>query len=251
MIPHKKDKIPTTKPVALVTGAASPLGTAICFKLAKHGISLALHFGRSKKNTLKLQEKLNYFGIETLVLSADLRTPSKLRSVIGQVIFKFGRLDLLINNASLFQSSPLAVKDWEKWLEIFQVNTFSPCALAIAAFPWLQKSKGNIINITDIYGELPILKNYPAYSLSKAALIFLTKYLAVEFAPKVRVNAVSPGAISFPEGYRNKKKKKLIRKSALRRQGTAEEIAGAVLFLAKNNFITGQIIKVDGGRFIH
>lgn len=107
------------------------------------------------------------------------------------------------------------------------------------------------MNITDIYGELPILKNYSAYSLSKAALIFMTKYLAVEFSPYVRVNAVSPGVISFPKSYKNKKKIDLIQKSALRRQGTPEEIADAVLFLTMNQFITGQILKVDGGRLIH
>jgi pteridine reductase len=251
MIPYKKHKVSTTKPVALITGAASPLGAAICFKLAENGIHLALHFGKSKENTLKLQEKLNRFGIETIVLNADLRKSAQLKTVIRRITRKWGRLDLLINNASLFQSSPLAVESWGKWTELFHINTLSPCSLAIAAFPWLRKSKGSVVNITDIYGELPILKNYPAYSLSKAALIFMTKYLALEFSPDVRVNAVSPGVISFPKSYNNKKKIKLIQKSALRRKGTPEEIADAVLFLAKNRFVTGQILKVDGGRFIH
>jgi pteridine reductase len=251
MISYEKHKVPRTKQVALVTGAASPLGTAICFKLAKRGIHLALHFGKSQEDTLKLQKKLNRFKIETIVLSADFRKSSQLKSVIGQITSKWGRLDLLINNASLFEPTPFPVESWEKWTEIFYVNTLSPCSLAIAAFPWLQKSKGSIVNITDIYGEMPILKNYLAYSLSKAALIFMTKYLAVEFSPNVRVNAVSPGVISFPESYKNKKKKEIIQKSSLRRQGTPEEIADSVLFLTENGFITGQVLKVDGGRFIH
>jgi pteridine reductase len=247
----QKVKFPTKKKVALVTGAASSLGTAICFGLAKQGAYIALHFGSSQKNTLRLQKKLSHFGIETIVSGADLKNPSHINPLITQVIGRWGRLDLLVNNASLFEPNLLKAENWENWTEFFHVNSLAPCSLAIAAFPWLRKSKGSIINITDIYGELPILKNYPAYSLSKAALIFLTKYLAVEFSPNVRVNAVSPGAISFPQSYKQEKKKKLIQKSALKRQGRPEEIADAVIFLAENGFITGQVLKVDGGRFIH
>jgi pteridine reductase len=249
--PNKKNKVSAMRQVALITGAASPLGTAICFGLAKEGTCIALHFGRSRENTLKLQEKLNHFGIETIILKADLKKPSHVKSLISQVTRKWGRLDLLVNNASLFQPTRLRAENWKEWTEFFHINALAPCSLGIAALPWLRKSKGSIINITDIYGELPILKSYPAYSLSKAALIFLTKYLAVEFSPNVRVNAVSPGAISFPQSYKHEKKKKLVQKSALKRQGTPEEIADAVLFLAKNRFITGQVLKVDGGRFIH
>jgi pteridine reductase len=239
------------KPVALITGAASPLGTAICLGLAQQGTNIALHFGKSKRNTLVLQDKLKYFGIETIILRADLKNPTHIRPLVSQVVRRWGRLDLLVNNASLFQPNRLRVEGWKEWTQFFHINALAPCSLAIAAFPWLRKFKGSIVNITDIYGEVPILKDYPAYSVSKAALIFLTKYLASEFSPNVRVNAVSPGAISFPQHYKTEKKKKLIQKSALNRQGTPAEIADAVLFLAKNRFITGQVLNVDGGRFIH
>jgi pteridine reductase len=251
MSQKKIHKNSNEKRVALVTGAASPLGSAICFKLAKQGIFIALHFGTSREKTLNLQKKLSRFGIETIVLMANLGDSSQIKPVIDQVISKWGRLDLLVNNASIFQPNPFEFESWTKWTEFLNLNTLSPCSLATAAFPWLLKYKGNIVNITDIYGDLPVLRKYPAYSLSKAALIFMTKYLAVEFSPDVRVNAVSPGAISFPEDYKMKKKKELIRKTALRRQGTPEEIADAVWFLAKNRFVTGQVLKVDGGRFIH
>lgn len=251
MTSSKKHKAPQTGPVALVTGAASPLGTAICFKLAEQGTHLALHFGRSQENTLKLQRNLKKFRIETLVLRANFGKSTQIESLIGQITQKWGRLDLLVNNASLFQPSLLTVKSWAKWTEIFQVNALSPCLLTTAAFPWLRKTNGSVVNITDIYGEQPILKNYPGYSVSKAALIFLTKYLALEFSPHVRVNAVSPGVITFPKDYKKIKKKELIQKTALRREGTPEEIADAVLFLTKNKFVTGQILKVDGGRFIY
>jgi pteridine reductase len=249
--PNRKNSFSTVKQVALITGAASPLGTAICLELAKQGTNIALHFGRSEEKTLKLQDELNYFGIKTIILKADLNNPSHIQPLIGQVIRQWGRLDLLVNNASLFQPNRLRVAGWKEWTKFFHINALAPCSLAIAAFPWLRKSKGSIVNITDIYGQIPILKNYPAYSLSKAALIFLTKYLASEFSPNVRVNAVSPGAISFPQHYKKGKKKKLIRKSALKRQGTPVEIADAVLFLNKNRFITGEVLKVDGGRFIY
>jgi pteridine reductase len=238
------------KQVALITGAASPLGAAVCFKLAEQGTDIALHFGRSRQNTLDLQLKLNHFGIETILVKADLKNPTQIKPLISQVTDRWGRLDLLVNNASLFQPNPLKGESWKEWTEFFHINALAPCSLAIAALPWLRKCKGSIVNITDIYGELPVLKNYPAYSVSKAALIFLTKYLAVEFSPDVRVNAVSPGAISFPQSYGNGKKKIIVQRSALKRQGTPEEIAEAVCFLSKNRFITGQILKVDGGRLI-
>ncbi len=198
--------------VALITGAASPLGSAICYKLAEKGIFIALHFGKSREKTLNLQKELSRFGIETIVVMADLGRPSQIRPVIDQVVQKWGRLDLLVNNASMFKPNPFHFKNWEKWAEFLNLNSLSPCSLATAAFPWLRKSKGSIVNITDIYGDLPILRNYSAYSLSKAALIFLTKYLALEFSPTVRVNAVSPGVISFPKDYKTKKKKELIQK---------------------------------------
>ncbi len=251
MLPNKKYMTPVKKLVALITGAASPLGVAICFELAEQNVRLALHYGRSRANTLKLQKKLNRFGIETMILRADLSRISELKSVIEKVSQKWGRLDILINNASLFQPGSLTVESWNKSTKLFHINTLAPCSLAMAAFSLLRKSKGSVVNITDIYGELPILKNYPDYSLSKAALIFLTKYLAQEFSPYVRVNAVSPGVISFPKSYKNKIKKVLIQKTAMRRKGTPGEIANAVLFLTKNRFITGQVLKVDGGRFIH
>jgi pteridine reductase len=116
--------------------------------------------------------------------------------------------------------------------------------------PWLQKHRGVMVNITDIYGEMPILKDHAAYSASKAALIFLTRYLALALGDQVRVNAVSPGVITFPGHYTSAQQKKLIQKSALKRQGKPEEIAQAVWFLYSNQFVTGQVLRVDGGRFI-
>jgi pteridine reductase len=130
------------------------------------------------------------------------------------------------------------------------VNLLAPYFLTVLAEPWLRKTRGSVVHITDIYGESAFLPGYPAYAASKSALVFLTKYLASSMAPDVRVNAVSPGVISFPQAHSPAKRRKLLRKTALRRQGTPEDIAQAVYFLATQTFVTGQVLRVDGGRFI-
>lgn len=237
-------------PVALITGAASTLGAAISRKLAQQGFRLVLHYGKSSGKTHQLQKELASRGAESFLVQADLSKAFQVQSLIRRSTRHWKRLDLIVNNASIFKPTSLVKVNWKDWTHLLSVNAISPSALAVAARPWLKKTSGSIVNIGDIYGEMPILKDHAAYSSSKAALLFLTKYLAVEFAPEVRVNAVSPGAVSFPKKYGDQKRKKLIQRSALKRQGTPEEIAEAVWFLASNLFITGQVLKVDGGRFI-
>jgi len=250
MVPRRQkfNSIPT--PVAFVTGAASALGKAICWKLARQGFRLALHYGKSRDKILGLQRELAWENIDSFLIQADLSKPNHAAHLMSRVGRQWGRLDLVINNASIFKPTPLPKNDWSEWTRLFTVNSITPYALAAAAKPWLAKTKGSIVNIGDIYGELPILKNHAAYSASKAAVLFLTKYLAVELAPEIRVNAISPGVISFPPKYTAQRRKKLVLKSALQKQGTPEEIAEAVWFLASNQFVTGQVLKVDGGRFI-
>lgn len=245
----KKSSRLSSQPTALVTGGASALGGAISRKLIFQGFRVALHYGKSKTKTLDLKKELEANGGEVLLVQANLSDPSQSAKLIRQVTAHWGRLDLVVNNASLFEPTDLATASWKKWHEIFNVNAFSPVSLAIAAKPWLEKQRGSVVNITDIYGELPILKKHAAYSASKAALIFLTRYLALALGEKVRVNAVSPGVITFPPHYSAAKRKHLVEKSALKRQGSPEEIADAVWFLASNQFVTGQVLHVDGGRF--
>lgn len=246
---HPKNDF-ASQPVALVTGAASTLGTIICQKLAGEGFCLVLHYGKSRSKANLLHNEINSYGVKSFLVQADLSKPAQIRSLVQKAIAKWKRLDLVVNNASIFAPTSLSRSQWKVWEILLKVNSIAPYALAVAARPWLRKSRGSIVNIGDIYGELPILKEHAAYSASKAALLFLTKYLAMEFAPEIRVNAVSPGAITFPKKYGKQKKEELIQRSALKRQGTPEDIAEAVWFLASNHFITGQIIKVDGGRFI-
>jgi pteridine reductase len=184
------------------------------------------------------------------LVQANLSNPSQSSKLIQQIVHHWGRLDLVVNNASVFEPTNLIKDDWNKWNHIFNVNTFSPVSIVIAAKPWLEKNQGCVVNITDIYGEFPVLKEHAAYCASKAALIFLTRYLSLVLGTKVRVNAVSPGVITFPKNYSKVQRKKLVAKSVLKRQGSPHEIADAVWFLASNHFITGQILHVDGGRFI-
>ena len=129
------------------------------------------------------------------------------------------------------------------------MNTLSPYFLAAAAHPWLRRAKGAVVHITDVYGSHPVMKDYGAYCASKAALVSLTRFMAREMGPEIRVNAVSPGAITFPASYSTSQKKKVLSRSALNQMGSPVDIASAVMFLAKHPFITGQVLDVDGGRF--
>lgn len=238
-----------SKPVALVTGGASFLGRTIGLKLAHKGFDLVLHYQNSLSKTKKFAEEVRQLGTKTLVVKADLRKVEHVPVLIHAVIKSFKRLDLLINNASLFYPTPLSSARPSQWQELFNVNVFSPYFLSRAAAPHLRKTHGCIINLTDIYGENPILKDYAAYCASKSGLITITKVLARELGPSIRVNGVSPGAIFIPKTYSKKQRKELIERSALKRQGTPADIVEAVYFLATQPFITGQILKVDGGRF--
>jgi pteridine reductase len=238
-----------SRPVALVTGAASFLGRAISLKLACEGFDLLLHYQSSMNKTKKLAAEARCLGAKASVVKADLRKVERVQSFI-QMIFKTSkRMDLLVNNASLFYPTPFSKTILSQWQELFSVNLFSPYFLSRAVSPLLKKSHGCIVNLTDIYGENPILKDYSAYCASKAGLITITKILSKELGPFVRVNAVSPGAVFIPKTYSLQQREKLIGRSALKRQGRPEDIAEAVYFLASQRFITGQVLKVDGGRF--
>ena len=237
------------KPVVLVTGSASFLGKAICHKFAKEGFDLGLHYFSSKSKTLKLARELERMGSRVTVFKADLGNEAQTLSLIDQNARLFGRLDVLVNNASLFMPDPPKSR-YRNNNVLFAANVFAPLLLAEQARPYLKKVRGSIVNLTDIYGEDPILKGYKGYCAAKAALINLTRSLAREFGPEVRVNAVSPGAFFIPKSYDRKRIEGLLAKSALKRKGEPHELAEAVYFMASHSFITGQVLKVDGGRFL-
>lgn len=237
------------RPVALVTGGTSFLGSAISHALAEKGFDLALHYHSARFKMKELKIDIENLGAKVITLQSDLSRVEKASGLIRQVVQRFYRLDLLVNNASLFYPTPKIENSLKSWQNLFNVNLFTPFALSQAAAPWLRRTAGSIVNLTDIYGENPVLKNYSAYTLTKAGLICATKLLAHELGPGIRVNGVSPGAIFIPKSFSALGKKELINKSALKRQGKPEDIAAAVCFLATQKFVTGQVLKVDGGRF--
>jgi len=217
-------------------------------KLVEEGFGLILHYGHEAVKTRALALEAEKAGVRVFLFRWDLTRPLP-KAALKSVLKKAGRLDLLVNNAGCFDETPLASGYTRKWDALFRVNAFSPFALCSAVETLLKKARGAVVNIADIYAETPLLSARPAYCASKAALVSLTKYLAREWAPEVRVNAVSPGAITFPAAYRKKARRKLVEKTALKREGTPREIAEAVWFLASHRFVTGQVLRVDGGRF--
>jgi pteridine reductase len=247
---QKKDLYARNRPTAFITGGASTLGRVISLSLARAGYDLILHYGRSLDPTRKLQMELKSMGCESAAFQADLGRPGTLAKAALKAPGYLKRLKLLVHNASTFEKTSSETFDEKNWKRILDINLLSPYALSCVLRPFLKKNGGNIVHITDIYGEHPVLKEHSAYCVSKGGLITVTKFLAGEWGPQIRVNAVSPGVISFPENYSAGKKKRLTRKSALKRGGKPEDVAQAVLFLSESAFITGHVVNVDGGRFL-
>ena len=239
--------------VALITGAARRVGAAIARELHTHGMNLILHYRSSKEEAHCLQEELLARRDNSVTLiQSDLLNTAKLKAMIYNAVDSWGRLDVLVNNASSFYATPIGSATEQDWDNLIGSNMKAPFFLSQAAAPLLLSSRGCIINITDIHADRP-LKNFSLYSAAKAGLVMITKSLARELGPQVRVNAVAPGAIMWPENELDDvTKKRIISNTALKRRGDTEDIARAVLFLIQDaGYITGQTIIVDGGRTLH
>ncbi|KTD66275.1 pteridine reductase [Legionella spiritensis] len=240
-------------PVALVTGSARRIGAAIVQILHKSGYKVVIHCHHSHTQADKLAQLLNDLRADSaLVIRQDLNQPDVGERLIHDVINRTGRLDLLVNNASLFRRTELHQWDARDHQELFAVNVLAPLALSMAAFPFLSQQRGCIVNITDIHAVKP-LKGYASYCQTKAALAMQTRALARELAPTVRVNAVAPGAILWPEhenALNQDIREHIIAGTPLKSHGQPDYIAQAVLALIDNPFITGQILNVDGGRSV-
>jgi pteridine reductase len=237
--------------VALVTGGARRIGAAIVKGLHTAGYKVVIHCRFALNEAHALAVDLNHQRLDSaLVLQRELTERGAAQEMMNTVQDWSGRLDLLVNNASVFTRTECDLFNADDWQALFDIHVKAPFLLSLAAYPLLKKQQGSIINITDIHAERP-LKGYSVYCQSKAALEMQTKALAREFAPEVRVNAVAPGAIVWPEDKNSlstEEQQKIINKTPLNRHGNPEVIAQAVLALAGNPFITGQILKVDGGR---
>lgn len=241
-----------TRPVVLITGAARRVGAVIARTLHAAGYDLALHFRNSRAELDALMADLETRRANsTLALQADLTDAARLPGLIDTAVARFGRLDALVNNASIFHATPLGGIAATQCDEFFAVNARAPLLLAQAAAPHLKAARGAIVNITDIYAERP-LPQHAAYGMGKAALRMATLALAQELGPEVRVNAVAPGNVLWSENpIKAETMQTLIEQTALQRQGTPEDIAGAVLWLIRDAaYVTGQTIRVDGGRIL-
>jgi len=239
--------------VVLITGGARRVGAAIARRLHAAGASLMLHYRASAGEARLLQAELNHARADSVALiQADLLDLNKLPSLIEQTVQTFGRLDGLVNNASSFFATPVGAITSEAWDDLIGTNLRAPLFLAQAAAPALRKTQGAIVNIADIHAERP-LKNFVVYSIAKAGLVGMTRSLARELAPEIRVNAVAPGPVLWPDdaSFDELSRQRIISHTPLKREGEPDDIAKAVHFLlADAAYVTGETINVDGGRHI-
>ena len=237
---------------ALVTGGARRVGAAIARELHGAGASVLLHYRDSEAEASKLATELNAVRAgSAATVKADLLAPVAPKALVAAALERFARLDLLVNNASSFFPVPVGEIEASHWEELIGSNLRAPLFISQEAAPELARAQGAIVNIVDIHAERP-LKGYPVYSVAKAGLAALTRSLALELAPRVRVNGVAPGAIAWPEDgqFPDEERRRILASTPLGRSGTPEDIAQAVHFLACAPYVTGQIVAVDGGRSI-
>ncbi len=239
-----------TGKTALITGAAHRIGAGIARTLHREGMNLVIHYRRSADAAKQLKDELEQQRPKSVLLArADLLRKGKPDQLVERAVDRWGRLDALINNASSFYATRVGEIGPEHWDDLIGTNLKAPLFLSQAAAPYLKKRHGAIVNLVDIHAERP-MKNHTVYSVAKAGLVMLTKSLARELGPKVRVNAVAPGAILWPEqGMTGKLKKEIVDATALKRHGCPDDIAKAVAYLLRDaDYVTGQVLTVDGGR---
>ncbi|GHH57079.1 pteridine reductase [[Pseudomonas] boreopolis] len=240
----------STAKVVLITGGARRIGAAIARRLHARGWDLAVHAHRSGDALQALADELLALRPGSVAtLHADLRDPQAPAGLVAQCLARFGGLDALVNNASNFYPTPLGGATPAQWDDLFAVNARAPFFLAQAAAPHLQARSGAIVNITDLHARQP-LRDHAVYTAAKAALAMLTRSLALELAPRVRVNAIAPGAILWPEqGKSEAAQQALLARTPLARTGTPEEVAEAVRWLLEDaGYVTGHTLPLDGGR---
>lgn len=239
--------------VALVTGAGARIGAAIAAGLHERGCSVLLHFNSNRDGAEALAARLDGLRPGSAATArADLSVPAEVEALAAQVRDRFGRLDLLVNNASRFYPTPVGETHAWQWDDLMDSNLRGPWFLVQALLPELRAATGSIVNIIDVHAERP-MPAHAVYCISKAGLAMLTKALAVELGPAVRVNGVSPGAILWPDREPGPAEKQaILGRTALGRLGDPGDIASAVAYLAFDApYVTGQILAVDGGRSLH
>ena len=235
---------------ALITGGAQRIGAQIAQTLHNNGYNIIIHYRDSKQAAKALAQKLNtQRNNSASIIQAELSNLDDIQTLSRSI----EQLDVLVNNASVFYPTPIEEATTDAWNNIMNTNVMAPFFLSQSLVSALNKTSGCIINVVDIHAQRP-LKNHAIYNISKAGIAMITKTLAKELAPNIRVCGVSPGSILWPENeasLTDEQKNKMLNKIALGKQGDAADIANTVLFLANSPYITGQIINVDGGRTLN
>ena len=237
---------------ALITGAARRVGAAIARTLHRAGANVVLHYRSSSENAAELMRELNDARLGSAVLAkCDLLEMSQLHALAETGVHAFGRLDILVNNASTFYPTVVGNITETGWDDLIGTNLKAPLFLAQATASALRATSGLILNIADIHAMRP-LRRYPVYSVAKAGLVMLTKSLARELGPSIRVNAIAPGMVMWSDDELDKDLREMIvDRTALKRPGSSEDVARAALFFATQApYITGQVLTVDGGRSV-
>ena len=235
---------------ALITGGAARIGAQIVKTLHHNQFNIIIHCNQSKDKAQLLCDELNLIRANSVeIVSGNLNNIDELDSLVSSI----ESIDLLVNNASIFYPKSVEDSEMRDWDDVININLKAPFFLSKGLSKTLSKNDGSIINIIDIHSERP-LKKHAIYNISKAGLKMLTQTLAKELAPKIRVNGVSPGSILWPQDsaeISEDDKNLMLERIALHRQGSPQDIADTVLFLANSNYITGQIINIDGGRTLN
>ena len=244
---------PLAGKVCLITGGARRIGAQLVRRLHAAGAKVLIHYRTSGTDAERLQAELQAVRPDSVqLLQADLLAHDEVLTLAKRAVAQWGRLDVLINNASTFYPTPIGEVSAQQWEELLSSNLRAPFFLALALSPALTARQGTIVNIVDVYAERP-KPGFAVYSIAKAGLAMVTKALAVELGPAVRVNGVAPGAVMWPEHDADRPgPHRSLPKTALRRKGDAAAVADAVYFLiAKADYVTGHIIPVDGGRLLY
>jgi NAD(P)-dependent dehydrogenase (short-subunit alcohol dehydrogenase family) len=233
--------------VALITGAAHRVGKAIALRLAKNGTHIVLHYRSSGSVAQDTQAELEAQGVKVLPVQADVAAPAAVEAMVAQAMDHFGRIDILVNSAANFQETPFPELSLEDWDAVINTNLRGPFLCARAVAPHMLKSEeGLIVNITDLSAFAPA-QNMIAHSVAKAGLVSLTQALALELRPTIRVNAIAPGPVIPPPHYDAATNHRIAHRTLLKRWGSGDHVAQAVQFFVENDYVTGEVIRVDGG----
>jgi pteridine reductase len=236
--------------VALVTGGAKRVGRAIALALAERGAEVVLHYRGSEREAQEVLALLKRAGRKPVAVQGDVSVAADVDRIVGTAMQAFGRIDILVNNAAIFYRTPfeaLTEEDWDRFLDVNLKGPFLLCRKIGAIM--VGQGQGKIVNLADVAGQ-KVWAEYIPYSVSKAGVIALTTGLAKALAPRVQVNAIAPGTILLPEGTSSEEQERAVRRVPLDRLGSPGDIARAVVYLVENDFITGEVLRLDGGQHL-